>query len=109
MRPRERILAVCPEIQQREAALLTNHMSPKTLKGVSLTLSLNLVSRLLISILFLTGSAFSQAQMSSGNVKGTVTDPTGAVVAGAGVAVTNIDTGLERSSTSDAMGEFRFF
>ena len=62
-----------------------------------------------VAILVAAGSAFSQAQMSSGNLKGTITDPTGAVIAGAAVILTNIDTGIERTGTTDGMGEFRFF
>jgi Carboxypeptidase regulatory-like domain/TonB dependent receptor len=62
-----------------------------------------------LGILLVAGSAFSQAQMSSGNVKGTVADPSGAVVAGAAVVLTNIDTGVDRSGTTDSVGEFRFF
>ena len=62
-----------------------------------------------LGILLAAGSAFSQAQMSSGNVKGTVTDSTGAVVASAAVVLTNLDTGVERSGTTDTVGDFRFF
>ena len=65
--------------------------------------------QLSVAILVAAGSAFSQAQMSSGNLKGTITDPTGAVIAGAAVILTNIDTGIERTGTTDGMGEFRFF
>jgi len=62
-----------------------------------------------LGILLVAGSSLSQAQMSSGNIKGTVTDSTGAVVAGAAVILTNIDTGVERNGTSDSLGDFRFF
>jgi hypothetical protein len=62
-----------------------------------------------VAILCVTGSAFSQAQISSGNIKGRVTDPTGAVIAGAAVVLTNIETGIERNGATDGLGEFRFF
>jgi len=52
---------------------------------------------------------FPQSQTSSGDIKGTVTDSTGAVLPGATITVTNIDTGIERSGTSDNVGNFRFF
>jgi hypothetical protein len=55
------------------------------------------------------GAGFSQSQMSSGDIKGTVTDATGAVLPGAAVTVTNIDTGVERRVVADSTGNFRFF
>lgn len=50
----------------------------------------------------------AQAQMSSGDLKGTVTDPTNAVVPGAAVTATNAETGVERRTTTDALGVYRF-
>jgi carboxypeptidase family protein len=73
-----------------------------------LTQFLNLATRVSVTILLFAGTALSQAQMSSGNIKGTATDSTGAVVAGAAVVLTNIDTGIERTETTDAVGSFRF-
>src|SRR5712691_3500142 len=55
------------------------------------------------------GTAFSQSQISAGDIKGTVTDSTGAVLPGASVTVTNIETGVERSLVTDSTGNFRFF
>src|SRR5262245_39251035 len=54
-----------------------------------------------------TAELFSQAQMSSGDIRGTVSDVTGAVLPGATVTVTNIETGIERQTTTDAVGNFR--
>jgi hypothetical protein len=51
--------------------------------------------------------AFAQAQATTGVIEGTVTDPSGAVVSGAGVAVTSADTGLARQTTSDSNGFYR--
>jgi hypothetical protein len=51
--------------------------------------------------------AISQSQTASGDIKGTVTDATGAVLPGATVTVTNIDTRVERSTVSDSSGNFR--
>jgi hypothetical protein len=45
---------------------------------------------------------------SSGAVRGTVADPTGAVVAGATVNLTNPANGLSRSATTDEQGQFVF-
>jgi hypothetical protein len=48
------------------------------------------------------------AQTSRGTVSGTVTDPTGAVIAGANVVLTNTQTGVERTTTSSDEGQYRF-
>ena len=44
----------------------------------------------------------------TGAVLGVVTDPTGAAVPGATVTLTNADTGLRRSTTTDATGAYEF-
>ena len=44
----------------------------------------------------------------SANVTGTVTDPSGSVVANASVTIHNPVSGLERSTTTDASGNFTF-
>ena len=48
-------------------------------------------------------------QSSSGTVSGTVTDPTGAVVPGASIQITNHVSGYTRKATTDASGQFRFY
>lgn len=48
------------------------------------------------------------AQSSRGVVSGTVTDPNGAVVPGANVALTNVDTNVERNAVTNGDGFFRF-
>src|SRR5437667_2790167 len=53
-------------------------------------------------------AAFPQAEMSAGDIKGTVTDPTGAVVPSASVTATNVDTGVSRSTTTRPLGDYRF-
>jgi hypothetical protein len=50
--------------------------------------------------------AAATAQSVSGTILGTVTDPSGAVMADAKVTVVNEGTGLTRSVTSDANGEY---
>ena len=47
-------------------------------------------------------------QRTSASVRGTVTDPSGAVVEGAQVTLINSDTGLTRSSTSNSAGNYSF-
>ena len=51
--------------------------------------------------------ALSAAQITRGAVSGTVRDATGAVVPGASVTVTNMDTNISRSVVTDAQGFFR--
>ncbi|PYT95033.1 MAG: hypothetical protein DMG38_28415, partial [Acidobacteria bacterium] len=46
-------------------------------------------------------------QVLYGSVTGTVTDPSGAIVPGAQVTVTNEATGLKRQTTTDAAGNYR--
>ena len=66
-------------------------------------------------ILFALGLAFILAPLcssaegsNSGTVRGTVTDPTGAVVPGATVHLVNEVSGLSRTTASDATGQFIF-
>jgi len=59
---------------------------------------------LLISISLLSTSLF--AQTFRGTILGTVTDPQGAVVAGATVNVRNVNTGLERSTATSGDGSY---
>jgi len=44
----------------------------------------------------------------AGAVRGTVTDPSGAVIAGATVTLSNATSGLSRTVTTDATGQFAF-
>lgn len=65
------------------------------------------------SILFLLVSAslslggIRQAQVASADLKGTITDPSKAVIAGAKVTAANVNTGVVRSTVSDETGEYR--
>jgi hypothetical protein len=63
------------------------------------------VTWLCFVILFLSG-AVAMAQTITGSVRGTVTDPSGAVVAGAKVIATNVDTGVATKTVSDASGVY---
>src|SRR5580693_5698190 len=71
--------------------------------------SINLVSISLasISLVFvLLAAASLSAQTFRGTILGTVTDPSGAVVAGATVTVRNTGTGLQRTTETSADGSF---
>ena len=50
----------------------------------------------------------AQGQTSRGTVSGTVTDPSGAVVAGASVVLTQTATGVRRSAATNEAGIYRF-
>jgi Carboxypeptidase regulatory-like domain/TonB dependent receptor len=58
----------------------------------------------LFLLLLIPGSLI--AQTFRGTILGTVTDPQGAVVAGAKVTVRNVDTGLERTTQTSADGSY---
>ena len=51
-------------------------------------------------------TAFPQAE--TGQILGTVTDPSGASIPGAKVTVRSVATGAERAGTTDALGNFTF-
>lgn len=60
--------------------------------------------RLYIALAFLFGSALCYAQTITGDIGGTVTDPSGAVVSGAKVTATNISTNLATSTMTNKDG-----
>src|SRR5579862_2870246 len=61
-----------------------------------------------VSALFLLSAALSFAQFESGSVLGTITDPSGNVVSGAAITLTNVSTGTSQTSRTDASGSFLF-
>ena len=74
-------------------------------------MSINNVLRLLstgvlVALIALNPSA--NAQLTSGNLVGTVTDPTGAIVPQAKIEIVEESTGVRTSQTADANGEYRF-
>jgi hypothetical protein len=60
----------------------------------------------LLFIALLCGSGLCFAQSDRGSVSGTVTDPTGAVVSGAKITVTNAAMGTQSSTVTTGVGEF---
>src|SRR6185436_7431034 len=56
----------------------------------------------------LTFAGAARAQVTTGTISGTVTDPNGAVVASATVKATNLETNAARETTSDSDGHFAF-
>lgn len=59
-----------------------------------------------IVLVMLSATPTLRAQTDTGSIAGTVTDPTGAVIAGAAVTATNTDNGLKLSAISNGAGEF---
>jgi hypothetical protein len=61
----------------------------------------------LLIFLLLCGTFVARAGV-GGSISGTVTDSTGAVIAKASVSVTNVDTGVQQTITSDDKGLYSF-
>jgi len=57
-------------------------------------------------VLALAPMVFAQTPPTTGGIQGTVTDPSGAVVSGAEVTITNKDTGKALKTTSNASGAY---
>src|ERR1700729_284827 len=62
----------------------------------------------LFSVMFLSTIPVLLAQSNSGTVTGTVTDPSGAVVAGASVSIANPVSEYSRTVTTDKAGHYQF-
>ena len=58
---------------------------------------------LMLGIVLLSTAAYSQ---DTASILGTVTDQTGGAVPGAKIAITNTDTGIVRSTTTNATGSY---
>ncbi len=68
-----------------------------------------LLGVVLVVLCFLAAGPVAQAQDgNSANVAGTVTDPSGAVIASATATIHNPVSQFERSTTTDATGNFAF-
>lgn len=63
---------------------------------------------LLFALVFLAALHASAQSITSGDVTGTVTDPSGAALPNAAVTLTNTATGTAQQATTDSHGGFRF-
>lgn len=63
---------------------------------------------LLLFALTLYPTSFTGQSLTSGDIAGTVLDPTGASVPGATVTLTNLDTGAKQTATTSSTGAYRF-
>jgi|CXWL01.1.fsa_nt_gi outer membrane receptor protein involved in Fe transport len=66
------------------------------------------IAVLLAAVFVFAISAIAQSQAAAADLSGTVTDPSGAVVAGATVTAKGVGTGIVRTATSGAEGGFQF-
>jgi type 1 fimbria pilin len=71
-------------------------------EGGSLLPGMQMLGILSLLLLFLAGSA--SAQVSTASINGVIRDPTGAVVPGASIVLTNVDTSVARTSTANTAG-----
>jgi hypothetical protein len=69
--------------------------------------AINILASVAVCLLLAAGSAFAQGVGASGDITGTVMDPSGAVVPNATVTATEAQKGLKRTTTSDSKGEYR--
>ncbi|MGH9469198.1 MAG: carboxypeptidase regulatory-like domain-containing protein [Terriglobia bacterium] len=67
-----------------------------------------LLSSCILLLAFLICAAAGSAQSVSSLVQGVVQDPSGAIVPGAHVTLINVDTGVERTTETDAAGRYVF-
>jgi hypothetical protein len=63
---------------------------------------------LLISILISFSAAFAQSAGNSGTLYGTVVDPSGAIIPGAAVSISNPVSGYSRNTSTDNTGHYQF-
>lgn len=61
---------------------------------------------LLLALLLVPGKAVAQARLTGADLQGTISDQSGAVLAGATLTVTNVDTNLTRTVVSDGRGRY---
>lgn len=79
------------------------------MKAYSFRITAIVEKALLLSaiILISVGAAMAQAQVSTADLVGTVSDPNGAIVSGASVTAKNNATGISRSATANDSGEYQ--
>src|SRR5689334_19888234 len=85
-----------------QSATLTNLRS--TSRRVVMKDSLRLLSALATSLLL--GTVLALGQAVTGSIVGNVTDASGASVAGAKVTITETDTGIARTATTNSEGGY---
>ena len=84
------------------------HQETDSRDSVFTTIGLALLKSTLRLAALLLVAISANAQTSRGTVTGTVLDPTGAVIAGASVTLTGVETGVRLSTSSNDAGVYRF-
>ena len=69
-------------------------------------MKMSLRNGLLLLFLGISATVLCYGQLESGQLTGTITDPSGAVVSGAKITLTNSGTGQTRAVTSGANGTY---
>lgn len=82
------------------------HIVSSRLRGPIRTFGSTFLSLLVASLLLLVGATTALGQATSGDIVGTVTDSTGAAIAGATVTAKNITTGVATSVTTNSVGDY---
>src|SRR5205085_7040443 len=83
-------------VSPRTTTTRLQELRMRTVKFVSLLLLLTTLSSLVL------------AQTATSSLRGTVTDPKGAVIPGATVTLTNPATGYNRTTKTDSQGVYQF-
>src|SRR5215831_19734012 len=78
-------------------------MASKQAFGIRTLLGVSLCSLFIV----IAWQSSAQAQVNTGTISGTVKDRSGAVLPGASVTVTSIETGIARSAVTGERGEYR--
>lgn len=65
-----------------------------------------LIALVVASVAFLAPVAMAQARLTGADLRGTIVDPSGAMLAGANVTVTSLETGVTRSAVADSHGRY---
>jgi hypothetical protein len=66
----------------------------------------NLLGNIAVCLLLLTGLGYTQGVGASGDITGTITDPSGAVVTNATVTATEVEKGLKRTAGTNSSGQY---
>ncbi|HTD21960.1 MAG TPA: TonB-dependent receptor [Terriglobales bacterium] len=67
----------------------------------------NLLGNVALGLLLLTGMGYAQGVGASGDITGTVTDPSGAVLTNATVTATEAEKGIKRTASPNSTGQYR--
>ena len=65
------------------------------------------LASVVVCLVLASSLAYSQGIGSSGDIQGTVIDPSGALLPKATITVLNTETGLRRTAMTDSSGQFR--